>query len=74
MLSGGGLAAGSWRGVGRGEWLGHRRAPVTDFARGPVLEDSGTTAARREVEEMLNAVGETEPRLKAFLKGCRGEK
>jgi hypothetical protein len=47
--------------------------PRDRFRAEGVLEDSGTTAAR-EVEEMLNAVGETEPRLKAFLKGCRGEK
>ena len=27
-----------------------------------------------KVEEKLSAVGETEPRIKAFLKECRGEK
>jgi hypothetical protein len=27
-----------------------------------------------QMEEKLNAVGETEPRIKAFLKACRGEK
>jgi len=27
-----------------------------------------------KMEEKLNAVGETEPRIKSFLKECRGEK